>query len=294
MKAKSAEEKAAARQEKEAERERRAEEKRLAKDDRKSTDIEAGALPAAGGAAIGTTAIGTGATNRQAGISAVDHNVSGAAVPVHERSGIETADHTVPAATTANETDDLYRDPTPAAAAAPARPSTAHEDTSTPSSPTSPTSAKSSKGLKGFLNKIKRRSKHVGSSDTDKGFIGGANLRNSETLSHHGSAPGSPVVNAAATPAAVAAEHPLAEHPATRPVANGERRHSDVSSLSAESVRGRRTDRPTTRGSDVSAEYEEARDHFNENLAPPPSFPANLTARTSGSPLRDSRFHEVL
>jgi hypothetical protein len=41
------------------------------------------------------------------------------------------------------------------------------------------------------------------------------------------------------------------------------------------------------------SEYEEARDTFNENLAPPPSFGIDH-ARSTGSPVRDSKFREVL
>ncbi|KAJ4301300.1 Eisosome assembly protein [Kalmusia sp. IMI 367209] len=242
LKAKSAEEKAAARQEKEAEKEKKVEEKRLARESKRKSR-EGGTEPVvAESTALGTAAISTGATDAPTG-------------------GIDADEH-----------DDLYRDPTPAGA----RPSTAREETSAPASPTSPTSPKSdSKGIKGLFNKFKRRSKHSNVTEADKGFIGGATLRNSEAHSHHNSVSDSPVPN----------------H-----IPNSERRDSDVSSLSADSTRGRAFERPATHERKVSdlSEYEEARDTFNESLAPPPSFTADVTTRNSGSPIRDSKFHEVL
>jgi hypothetical protein len=181
--------------------------------------------------------------------------------------------------------------------------------TATETSPTSPTSPKSeSKGIKSLLNKLKRRSKPASPTDTEsKGFIGGVALRNSEsqsqsqTQSHPGSITTSPPANPTHIPT---------------------RRDSDVSSIASEPERGRSTERistisspqpeRTTTGlsevSDVSrpemerkttgysdvSEYEEARDDFNEALAPPPTFTTSEeVAARKGSPSRDSRFHEV-
>jgi hypothetical protein len=180
----------------------------------------------------------------------------------------------------------------------------------TETSPTSPTSPKSeSKGIKSLLNKLKRRSKPASPTDTEsKGFIGGVALRNSESQhsqsqsqSHPGSTTTSPPVNPTHIPA---------------------RRDSEVSSIASEPERGRSTERististpqpermttglsevsdvlrpeverKTTGYSDVS-EYEEARDDFNEALAPPPTFTTSEeVAARKGSPSRDSRFHEV-
>jgi hypothetical protein len=175
-------------------------------------------------------------------------------------------------------------------------------------SPTSPTSPKSeSKGIKSLLNKLKRRSKPASPTDTEsKGFIGGVALRNSESQqsqsqSHPGTTATSPPVNPTHVPT---------------------RRDSEVSSIASEPERGRSTERistisspqpeRTTTGlsevSDVSrpemerkttgysdvSDYEEARDDFNEALAPPPTFTTSEeVAARKGSPSRDSRFHEV-
>lgn len=176
------------------------------------------------------------------------------------------------------DNDSLYRDPMAAA-------QSSHTPEPESTSPTSPTSPKSdSKGIKSFLNKFKRRSKHSGASaEIDKpGFIGGIALRDAnrelESHSNQNSVPSSP----------------QPEVP--------ERRYSDVSSVSVDSAfaddRGRGAERTTsgltettTKGSE---EFEEARDDFDEKLAPPPSFTTvDGSAGRKGSPSRDSRFHEV-
>jgi hypothetical protein len=156
-----------------------------------------------------------------------------------------------------------------------------HPADSSASNPTSPTSP-NSKGFKSLLSKLKRRSRPSNAagatgSDGDKaGFIGGAALRNSGSHSH--SQPSSPAV-----PTHI---------PTTKPPA--ERRLSGVSSISSMSSRGRSPNgaRAADRDS-VSAvsEYEEARDQFNEDLAPPPSFTVEEARRAS--PTRDSRFKEM-
>jgi hypothetical protein len=58
----------------------------------------------------------------------------------------------------------------------------------------------------------------------------------------------------------------------------GKRRDSEVSSLS-EPVGGVNED-----------EFQEARDNFDEDLAPPPTF----VAEKSSSPARSARFHEEI
>ncbi|CAI6341486.1 unnamed protein product [Periconia digitata] len=163
-------------------------------------------------------------------------------------------------------------------------------------SPTSPQSAKSdSKGIKSLFSKLKRRSKQSNPSaspttEADKqGFIGGVALRNSESHSRRNSTPAS--INSGTGGSA------LAQHTTSN------RRYSDVSSLSADSeassVRGRSHKRTTTSGMDSpvpmshGSEYEEARDTFNESLAPPPTFTSDASSRR-GSPNRDSKFIEAL
>ena len=69
---------------------------------------------------------------------------------------------------------------------------------------------------------------------------------------------------------------------------------SSVSSLSSDSVagRGRSGLRREEAASSQGEEFEEARDHFDEKLAPPPTF--GSVGRVSDSPVRDSRFQEDL
>ncbi|KAF1949633.1 hypothetical protein CC80DRAFT_497381 [Byssothecium circinans] len=173
--------------------------------------------------------------------------------------------------TALGDNDDHRRDATIAGQGGPQ--STEHD----PTSPAPPMSPKSESKVKSLLRKFKRRSKHSGaSSEADKpGFIGGAALRSSE--SNKGSAPGSPAVGPTHMP---------------------ERRFSDVSSISSVSSGGRDNERTTTRLSDVStgsAEFEEARDIFNADLAPPPNFTtSDASAVRKGSPSRgESRFREI-
>lgn len=163
-------------------------------------------------------------------------------------------------------------------------------------SPTSPTSATKtdSKGIKSFLNKFKRRSKHSSASaDAEKpGFIGGVALRESESNSHSHpasrSTPSSPVLAPDTTSAAQATETSVTH-----------RRYSDISSISSDEVeegaRGRTPERTGTGVSGVSdnSEFEEAKDGFDEGLAPPVSFATDGDAGRRGSPNRDSKFREV-
>lgn len=69
---------------------------------------------------------------------------------------------------------------------------------------------------------------------------------------------------------------------------------SSVSSLSdSDGTRGRSELRREGTGNSHSEEFEEARDHFDsEELAPPASF--NNNGRASDSPVRDSKFQEIL
>jgi hypothetical protein len=194
----------------------------------------------------------------------------------------------------------LYRDTTPAHHSVQA-------DTTSLVSPTSPTSPSSSKGLKSIFSKLKRRSKHgsAGTIDTtdmgkDKdqtGFIGGASLRSS--MSHPQSQPTSAV---AATTSTSDDERPhnLGDvEPTYVPHVDELDSYSDVSSLSEDEepmTRGRSTERITSSKTKASggtdSEFQEAQDHFDEGLAPPPTFTTDADKAT-GSPNRDSKFREV-
>ncbi|KZM23201.1 Eisosome assembly protein [Ascochyta rabiei] len=274
-KARNAEEKAAAKQAKDAEKTRKAEEDRLVKEEQRKSKEASRAAPTAR-PALGTTVVATPT----------------AAVPA-----------TAAAATDAN--NDLYEEPTAPTGLSnitvPTQDSTVMAPAST--DPTSPTSPNSSKGLKSILNKLKRRSKHDSAVTTgaegktterdNTGFIGGASLRASESKSHSLTTPSTSHAEASST---------------TRPTDLGDVEptvvphvkddgYSDISSLSSddeEMTRGR--PRPARLLSDdtrASSDFEEARDHFDQDLAPPPTFTSEVDKGRLSSPVRDSKFHEV-
>lgn len=202
----------------------------------------------------------------------------------------------VPAATTTD--DELYEEPITSAVAQTSEPDSAD--------PTSPTSQSSSKGFKSLLNKLKRRSKHAPGTDgeeqakeKDGGFIGGAALRSSE--------PGSQSQSSKTTSqpqGELSDAHPptnLGEVEAMYVPHVGEVRYSDVSSISDNGVdeeqisRGRSTERVVSGGTMTSGgtDFEEAKDHFDADMAPPPTFTSDADKARKGSPVRDSKFHEV-
>lgn len=120
--------------------------------------------------------------------------------------------------------------------------------------------------------------------DSGKPFVGGAALTGASTTSVHNtaaastndSAPGTTASVNESVPGVVAAE----EETRGRTV---ERAMSPVSSI--EQDEGRRTE-----DAESEEEFEEARDNFDEALAPPPTFPAEK----SSSPSRASKFTEVV
>jgi len=197
--------------------------------------------------------------------------------------------------TSANDNDDLYRDATPAGQA-------------TQTEVTSPTSPNSSKGFKSIFNKLKRRSKHDpagtdGAADAGKekeaSFAGGASLRDSTSQSQ--SQPSSSAA-AAATTSGDERPHNLGDvEPTFVPHVDAlEDPYSDVSSMSdyddTAVPRGRSTERIVTTNTKTSggtdSEFQEAQDHFDEGLAPPPTFTTDAD-KSKGSPNRDSKFREV-
>lgn len=192
--------------------------------------------------------------------------------------------------TSAGDHDDLYRDPTPAA-------TNAQE-----SDPTSPTSPTASKGFKGIFGKLKRRSKHTSagifsSGDVGKekepGFVGGATLRSSASQSQAQSYTSPISATSEDEPPRNLGDIEAAYVPHVDEVDDT---YSDVSSLSNyEEPRGRSAERLTTRATVASGgtDFEEAQDHFDEGLAPPPTFTTDADKATKGSPNRDSKFHEI-
>ncbi|KAI2479528.1 eisosome protein 1 [Pyrenophora tritici-repentis] len=206
------------------------------------------------------------------------------------------------------DNDGLYNEPT---LSTEARNTSGHEAADM----TSPTSPGSSKGFKSLLSKLKRRSKHSftdGSEDNTKeketAFVGGAALRNpasKDPSQSHSST--STVLPGRAVESHVSAEVDRStEANLTKPVyvphvdnTDGDR-YSDVSSLSSDGdefdmVRGRLTKRVVSGSTDMSGAetFEEARDHFDENLVPPPAFGSEVATARKGSPSRESKFQEV-
>lgn len=196
---------------------------------------------------------------------------------------------------TATDNDDLYRDPTTS--------TQPHE-----SDATSPTSPGSSKGLKSIFSKLKRRSKHnsagtintadMGKDKEQTGFVGGASLRSS--TSQPQSQPSSAPVAAISATSDDERPHNLGDvEPSFVPhVDELNDSYSDVSSLSDYEepmvTRGRSIERLSSAGTKKSGatDFEEAHDHFDEGLAPPPTFTTDAD-KVKGSPNRDSKFREI-
>lgn len=275
-KVRNAEEKAASKQAKEAEKAKKAEEDRFAKEEQRKSKETSRTAPTADGPAMGTAVVATPAI-------ATDNN------------------------------DDLYEDPTAPTGVLNTTAPTQDATTVTPSlnDPTSPTSPTSSKGFKSIFNKLKRRSKYDSAAavDTDgtftekdsTGFIGGATFRASESKSHPSATPSTLHGEASSTahpnnlrdnePAFI----PHVSEPTAAPHVKGDR-YSDISSLSSdeEVTRGRpRPERLMSNDTRASSEFEEARDRFDQDLVPPTIFTSEVDKGRHGSPIRDSKFHEV-
>ncbi|KAJ4361529.1 Eisosome assembly protein [Ascochyta clinopodiicola] len=267
-KARNAEEKAAAKQAKEAEKTRKAEEDRLVKGEQRKSKEASRAAPTAV-PALGTTVVAT------------------------------------PTAAATDRNDDLYEEPTAPTGLSNLTVPTHGSAVTAPAStdPTSPTSPNSSKGIKSIFNKLKRRSKHdsavpndVDSKTTEKdntGFIGGASLRASESKSHSSTTPSTPHAEASSS----ARPTDLGDvEPTVVPHVKDDR-YSDISSLSSDDEelnRGRpRPGRLLSDDTRASSDFEEARDHFDQDLAPPPTFTSEVDKGRLSSPVRDSKFHEV-
>ncbi|KAF2854617.1 hypothetical protein T440DRAFT_464755 [Plenodomus tracheiphilus IPT5] len=208
---------------------------------------------------------------------------------------VSPVDETVPATTSDNS--DLYQEP--------ASMQVASTESSHPTSPTSPQG--SSKGLKSLLNKFKRRSKPAPGSELDDkakenepGFIGGAALRSS--TSEPQSQSSDHLGHAQHEPTDVGRPTDLGDvEPKPAYVPHVHQPYSDVSSLMSDdedattAPRGRSAERIVSGGTVKSSgtDYEEARDHFDADLAPPPTFTSDADKAHKGSPNRDSKFHEV-
>jgi hypothetical protein len=223
---------------------------------------------------------------------------------------VPAAAATAEGAVAARDNTDLYQDPTPPTDAE----RTVEHDSTDPTSPTSPNS---SKGFKSLLSKLKRRSKHSPSTEADAktkekepGFIGGNTLRTStsqaNSQSQSSKSASQPTRESIESRVSSDADKPT-EISQTEPTYIphldhvDEDRYSDVSSLASDEeeftvARGRSPKRVISGGTAVSGrtdDFEEARDHFDEDLAPPPAFGSDIEKGRKGSPSRESKFQEV-
>ncbi|KAH8803287.1 hypothetical protein F5884DRAFT_503167 [Xylogone sp. PMI_703] len=158
----------------------------------------------------------------------------------------------------------------------------ANKDMSTPISPSSPGESK----VKNWLNKFRARrlSRTKSSPNTtgdDKAFIGGAALTGGAASANNSTS------SLEANPSsmrevALAGRNREEEHGEDQRIGMPSSRDDEVSSLSTEG--------PHEETGEENQESEEARDAFDQDLAPPPTF---LTVKSS-SPARDSRFREVI
>jgi hypothetical protein len=124
------------------------------------------------------------------------------------------------------------------------------------------TPMKGNRGIKSLFAKFKRKPRD---SKDEKSFAGGAALTNTT------SKPASTDLHEYDSSSSVSSlESDVEEHDG-----DGERPESRVSGITEGSV-----------------EFEEARDVFDDGLAPPPTFVTD--GKKTGNPVRDTRFHEEL
>lgn len=161
----------------------------------------------------------------------------------------------------------------------------------------SPTSPDSPKGVKGWLKtKFRRQSKtqKLESRDTgaDRDVVDGTALAETgdtsvgpNVSSTKDTEPRKSSMEEVALPGPPTTSEEPAETVHEERTGRSKRRASPASSVSA-------LEESHEMGEEVSRDddFEEARDHFDNELAPPPTFP---TAK-SASPVRDSKFHEEM
>lgn len=135
-----------------------------------------------------------------------------------------------------------------------------------------------------FARRMSRGSKSIADKEKEKsGFIGGAALTGASANNSTVSLSQVPSAAATTSRSGKAAENPAVAPAVVEPtdddqrIGRSARRASDVSPVSS----------LHTADED---EFQEARDNFDEDLIPPPTF----AAEKSSSPVRDSKFHEVI
>ena len=155
----------------------------------------------------------------------------------------------------------------------------------------SPKSSKAKNWIKSKFRRTSKSQKSPESKDSQKGFIGGAALTGASANNSTISLEQTSVPETKRTQEDTSAiESPIFAETATTLEPSA---HASSTYESSIIQRGR----PTRRASDVSTasslsrddEFQEARDNFDEGLAPPPTF-----AVKPASPVRDSKFHEVM
>jgi hypothetical protein len=161
----------------------------------------------------------------------------------------------------------------------------------------SPTSSDSPKGVKSWLRtKFRRQSKTQKSESkdmgADKGVVGAAALTeagNASIETNTSSAKYPEPRKSSIEEVTLAGPSTTSEEPVEtvyeERTGRSKRRASSVSSMSA-------LEESREMGKEVSRDddFEECRDHFDNELAPPPTFATTKSA----SPVRDSRFHEEM
>lgn len=180
--------------------------------------------------------------------------------------------------------------------------SAANGEDVTPLSPTSSSNGKVKNWLKSrFSRRSSKSMKSSGDKGKEEGFVGGAALTGA---SANNSTASLGVNNSSAREAAAstgkAKEEIIGPVSPVEPVSGPTVDHDTEPEVEGEEER---IGRPAHRASDVSSmepvekretadddEFQEARDNFDEDLAPPPTFPAEK----SSSPVRDSKFIEAV
>lgn len=191
----------------------------------------------------------------------------------------------------------------------------ANKDESTPLSPTNPTKSKVKSWLKAKLrsNKPKKSTPSENSPAKEEKFVGGAALtgaganNSSASLDHNTSSMRDVALATSQPKNEISDTIPSVVEPTTsesREIPVSEYLATPPSAHAAEPEEDERVGRPIRRTSEVSSmtsleddgegdddDFQEARDNFDEDLAPPPTFGVQRNSSNS-SPVRDSKFKE--
>ncbi|RDW68468.1 hypothetical protein BP5796_09125 [Coleophoma crateriformis] len=262
------EEKAERRAKEQEEKAAKVEEKRLAKEKRKSKDVTSNNKSEGIDDTLTTNAL----------VATEDHTAEEVAPVEGERSTLAARRDgaTVPA--TIRTSMEMQGDQRMQDAA-----DSANKDESTM---VSPSSAEDGSKVKNWLKtKFSRRmskgQKPVREENSDKGFSGGAAYTGASV--HNGSTTSVENRSSSVREVALAGKSTDAAGKSTDADAEERIRWSQL----------RVSDTSTISSLDGGDEFEEARDNFDTGLAPPPTFPAG-PAKGSSSPVRDSKFREVI